>query len=51
MLLSILYFYCMHQKLQPKAWRLIPLLCSAVLYVLSDNSSSEVYEGNILSLV
>lgn len=51
MLLSILYFYCMHQKLQPKAWRLIPLLCSAVLYVLSDNSSSEVWGKHfVLSL-
>lgn len=49
MLLRTLYFYCMFQKLQPIAGRLIPVLCSAVLYVLSDNSSTEVDGGNILS--
>lgn len=34
---------------QPIARSLIPLLCSPMLYVLSDNCSAEVNEGNILS--
>lgn len=48
-LLRILYFYCVFQKLQPITGRVIPLLCSAVLYVLSDRSSTEANGGNILS--
>lgn len=39
----------MFQKIQTITGRLIPLLCSALLYVLSDRSSAEVSGGNILS--